>query len=864
MPQFMRLREGWLTVGLLAILLFSVTLSIQQAKWSEGLNILTPITLVGLFTGLAIAKVRGVPRFLLDMVGLGVGIVTILVAVASVMRDPRLLTIQDRVQDLLGRTVNWITIAIRQDMSDDLIVFVLSLAIVTWVLAYSAAYFVFRARLLWWALVPSGIALLINLSYSVENLHWYMIVFLISALLLMIRFNLLVREERWQRDGIPYSPRLSLSLLWAGSSVAGALALAMWFVPSQQVNSTLYGLWEKVNGPWLEFQENMSRLWSQVPGNQSIGGYSSFNNSFLMGGSLNLSDATAMYVKSDEGRYWRAASYDQYTGFGWRNTAPETFNVPGLSSRLALDANQVLVSGDDLRRELTSTVEIINPKGLVLFASLRPLRLDRPSRLEISWQEINREYDLDQLYADATTATEQLEEVPLELRRLVGLLREAQLHLRERVRADTARGTPIPRYERGLEDLYETPQWDEIRRQTTELQDRGVSVRPDVSPDDAVIVSLAVDGKFPVYDDISAVQALEPVGRGGQYTVVSLVSDAEDEALRTAPDIYDTWLDRYFKLPATMPRRVRDLAWEIVSSARATNVYDQAKAIEKYLRDRYTYNTSIEQPPAGVDRADWFLFEGKEGYCEYYATSMVVMLRSLGVPARIATGYAPGTYDVAMQKYVVRESAAHAWVEVYFPGYGWIEFEPTPSQAVITRDPGDGSSSDVPTPQPTAQVSPTPRDPRDIVGTPNEQPVPGAQDGSGGTGFGAVWPWLVVGSILAFGVGGLWLSRRNLVGASGSEGHYYGRMIAWARLLRLRPQTHQTPYEFTESLAREVPGAAPYARQITRAYVRGRYARPLSDPAQKATLARTWESLRSRIVRSVPRGAFKRSRGRRP
>jgi transglutaminase-like putative cysteine protease len=681
-----------------------------------------------------------------------------------------------------------------------------------------------------------------------------MIVFLISALLLMIRFNLLVREERWQRDGIPYSPRLSWSLLWAGSGVAGVVALAMWFVPSQQVNSTLYGLWEKVNGPWIEFQENMSRLWSQVPGNQSIGGYSSFNSSFMMGGSLNLSDATAMYVQSPEGRYWRAASYDQYTGFGWRNTAPDTFDVEGLSSRLALDPNQELVSGDDFRRELTATFEIVNPKGPVLFATLRPLRLDRPSKLEISWQEIDREYDLDQLYPDAGKS--QLADVPLELRRLVGQLREAQEFMRDRARADTVRGTPSPRFEEGLEDLYETPQWREIARQERELEDRGVRIRYNVSTDDSVIVSLSVNGLFPVYEDISAIQTSDQVARGGQYTVVSLVSDADDELLRAAPVIYGTWLDRYFKLPATMPSRVRDLAWEVVTAAGATTPYDQAKAIEKYLRDSFTYNTIIAQPPAGEDRADWFLFVSKEGYCEYYATSMVVMLRSLGVPARIATGYAPGTYDVTLQKYVVKESAAHAWVEVYFPGYGWIEFEPTPSQAVISRSPGDGATSDVPTPVPTPAASPTVRDPRDGIGTPNEQPTAGPQGGGDGGGVGAIMPWLLGGIALLSG-GGLWLFRRNLITGEGDEGHYYGRMVTWARLLRLRPQPYQTPYEFTESLAREVPGSAPFARQITRAYVRGRYSRPTGEKAQKATLAKSWEALRSRIVRSVPRGAIK-------
>ncbi|MDQ3930580.1 MAG: DUF3488 domain-containing protein, partial [Chloroflexota bacterium] len=343
MTKFFRLQEGWLTVGLLALLLFSVTLSIQQAQWSDGLTILTPITIIGLVTGIVMAKVRGVPRFLLDVLGLEIGTITVLVTVASVMQGPGLVTIQDKVRNLIERTTAWVNVAMRQDVSDDLVVFVLSLAVVAWVLAYSSAYFVFRSRQLWWALVPNGVALLINLSYSPVNLNGYIVVFMFSALLLMIRFNLLMKEERWQRERVNYSPTLTWAFLWAGSAVSVVLALAMWFVPASAPNSTLNGVWERVNKPWVDFQNTMSKLWSTVPGNQSFGGYASFNRQFTMGGALNLSDAVAMRVKANERLYWRATTYDQYTGSGWNNTAQSTFEIRNLSPYLALEANQPLV-----------------------------------------------------------------------------------------------------------------------------------------------------------------------------------------------------------------------------------------------------------------------------------------------------------------------------------------------------------------------------------------------------------------------------------------------------------------------------------------------------------------------------------------
>src|SRR5437764_6516728 len=101
MLKFYKLQEGWLTVGLLALVLFTVTFSIQQAQWAEGLSILTTITLVGLLTGVVLSKIRGVPRILLDLVGLLIGFITVVLSVANTIRDPRLVTLQERVHDLL-------------------------------------------------------------------------------------------------------------------------------------------------------------------------------------------------------------------------------------------------------------------------------------------------------------------------------------------------------------------------------------------------------------------------------------------------------------------------------------------------------------------------------------------------------------------------------------------------------------------------------------------------------------------------------------------------------------------------------------------------------------------------------------------
>jgi hypothetical protein len=134
---------------------------------------------------------------------------------------------------------------------------------------------------------------------------------------------------------------------------------------------------------------------------------------------------------------------------------------------------------------------------------------------------------------------------------------------------------------------------------------------------------------------------------------------------------------KYLQLPDTLPERVRSLASSITSSY--TNQYDKVKAVEKYLSSNYTYTLSPESTPKGRDFVDYFLFDQKKGYCTYYATAMAVMLRSVGIPARYVEGYALPAKPKSGNTYNVTNERAHAWVEVYFEGFGWLPFEPTSS-----------------------------------------------------------------------------------------------------------------------------------------------------------------------------------------
>jgi transglutaminase-like putative cysteine protease len=138
---------------------------------------------------------------------------------------------------------------------------------------------------------------------------------------------------------------------------------------------------------------------------------------------------------------------------------------------------------------------------------------------------------------------------------------------------------------------------------------------------------------------------------------------------------------RYLQLPALDPR-VAELARQL--TANAHNTYDRAAAIERYFRTQFGYTLDLSQPP-NDDPLAYFLFTKRAGHCEYFATAMTVMLRSLGIPARYVNGFLTGEYNDIGRDYIVRASDAHSWVEVYFPDYGWIKFDPTPPSDSLVR-----------------------------------------------------------------------------------------------------------------------------------------------------------------------------------
>ena len=376
-------------------------------------------------------------------------------------------------------------------------------------------------------------------------------------------------------------------------------------------------------------------------------------------------------------------------------------------------------------------------------------------------------------------------------------------------------------------------------------------------------------------DKVASIDRLSVPGgnAAGNYAVVVGYSTATEDQLRSAGTSYPVWLDPYrnfagayrpagqadvspltsgaYRSKAAL-QRIHDLAVQVTEGK--TNPYDQATAVESYLRSNYTYTLTPTLPPRDADPLDYFLFTSKEGYCEYFASAMGDMLRSLGIPTRLVNGYGPGTFDEKLSKYVVRESDVHTWVEAYFPGYGWIPFEPTP----------DGTYFPIPRGSAAAVCA---RD-SEVCSTGDEAagaaeaggvhgPDKGALDagdlGLGGGSFGQSpvpggFPTLVLALVALLAGAWLFVSRylrpRTVSGV-------WRRTSFLSGLAGVRSRAGETPIEFGARLAREIPEAATPARELARNFAVAAYAPREVAVGTRAPVMTAWDELRPVLLRRV-------------
>jgi hypothetical protein len=727
---------GWMTLALALLMLGSVAEGLHAAAWSEGLAVVRLAIMGGGLLGFALALSRFGGLFA-TFYGVMAGAFWVTVSLERVLL-PGLGT-HDAVEELLLRNAGWFLELTKGGAVADNLVFVTQLAFLGWWLGLFATWSLFRHQGVLSAVIPAGVALLVNLYYSPINLSGYLIVFLVSVLLLAVRIELARNEQRWQMSRIRYAPDIYIDFLKAGIAFAAALILLSWAMPDVANRTNLERLGRPFERPWQAVEDTWSRMYRGVNYPGAAPTAAGYGKDLALGGPVSLSDRPIFEGQFDVRTYWRAATYDEYDGRGW--TSPDTETT-------IIEHGQFL--GEPAfaaRTEMTATLRPLEPGQDMILAPPQPLMVSLP---------VDAEY------------------------------------------------------------------------------------RPISEAGGLVSVSR-----------MSSRIALSP---RAVYRVVSSVTQAPLDMLQADKAEYPSWVtERYLQVPPSVSQRVTELAQEI--TAPYNNPYDKANAIESYLRN-YPYSTDIAAPPQGMDAVEYFLFDIKQGYCDYYASAMAVMLRTVGIPSRLAAGYAPGepvTGDdkpVYTDRYRVLERDAHAWVEVFFPTYGWIQFEPTASQPLVQRVvAAQKGGTDATLSPPIAEDE----DLRDLHNTASFEDARGLERTSS-----ALIQWMQQHQI-ALGLASaavalvmiLALHRRRqekaFLASPELPAGLLGRVGTWASRLRIPWPASHTPMEHAARFGQEVPEAGPVVTQIAALFVAQRYGRqaPPSETLQAAV--REWRSLQTKL-----------------
>ncbi len=778
-----------LSLSLLLIALGSVALGLAHLIRGLDTGLLLPVAVFGVLLGWMLAK-SPLPGWLAGAVAFALGVevvlvrsgrlggllIRLMVALAELTwgglrwpvdgppdtsaLTPALAELERSVRNLLYHTHDWSLAVIDGQAAFDPVPTALAWSLISWLAAVWAGWAVRRHHRALHAIAPAGTLLAITLSYTWDNplLLWTL---LGATLLLMVLIGQIARERRWQAAGIDFSPELRLDLAAAALPVSVLLLMAAWLLPSVSLRplaaSAQRLVVEHLNAG-KQAADSMGLEPRAGPG-VALGlvRAAGLPNRNLIGSGPELSERVVMLVYLEGQQhlsemppnpadaslyYWRALTYDEYTGRGWRT---------GETVKSTYRAGEPITHGAEpsrLRTRLSAHAEALSHSQDVAFTT--------PTARRTMRQKVQALGDLG------------------------GLLYAAG----ELVTAD---------------------------------QDYSVAWRSHYDLFGAEIKATA-------------------------YRADSLVSVASEEQLRAAGNDYPDWVrERYLALPPEVPTRVLSLAHDLTATEPTS--YDQARAIEAYLRT-FTYTLDLPAPPPNREVADHFLFDLQQGYCDYYATTMAVLARAGGIPARLAVGYASGTYDPANARYVVTAADAHSWVEAYFPGYGWVAFEPTGGRPPILR-PTEKAPAELTEPQePLAPITSKRLFTRHLI-------------------------WLgLLGGLVLLGFAGLaWWSADNWrlrrLSPAAVVGALYQRLYRHGRRLAVQTQAGDTPYEFAAGLTERfteltqgrrsrgfLNSVNQQVRWLTDLYVRGLYSQHEPDAAEKARAIQTWGRLRQHLWRT--------------
>ena len=796
--------DGWVAAGLLLLNMIIVVWSVEVADWAPSPSLVL-VMILAVLTAIPLTRIRFWAAAVLPLgLLIGIGVIIWQMVVAS----PDELQVSTAAE-LFHRLGLWLLAARNEGISVDPLPFAVGLMMAAWLSGYLAGWVFFRYRNFWGVFALGALGLMSNLTFLPDTASIYLAIYVFTGLLLVGWVQSMRSRQRWDAEGRVYDGHLGI-LTVSDTSLVAIVALVIAFL------LPVGGQWGPANSfysltrtPLVSWEEDFNRLFAGLPARRPLP-YRIWGDTMAFQGTINPTDTPVLQVNSPVPMYWKARSYATYTHEGWLSDGT-VLREPGWTPEYS--------APNPYQERFNVTFEIIpNYDSRSLFAGGQVIGANRDVRVET--------FDSPRYVIDPHLDSE-TDLLPAALQLAVNGLRDA-------VSADAFAAAE------SISGVLPTS-----------------FVLESVERDAAGSVVNAVIGEIvPAEPDVLAVRAAGGAAEAGEpYQLTASVSSAEPEQLRTAGEEYAPWLwARYTQLPPDMPPRVGELAAQI--TAGAENPYDKAVAIENYLKTNYVYNLAIDPPPFGTDGVDYFLFENQEGYSEYFGSAMTVMMRSLGIPSRMTTGYTTGNLADGSHIYVVTDRHSHGWTEVFFPDYGWIPFEPTPGRAIPIAVPPEEQVR-------RALDAGDSEDAGDLL-CEIEEECESFEDGLddsdliGEDTVGRIWtntaqdflPWVsgVAAAVLALALAA-WAIWRWLFAPPSDVTGAYRRLRRLGRLASIPLRAHQTPHQWAGMLSAAVPEQGQEIGRIVNAYARHTYAgHGHSSADAEADVAEAWKSVRGPLA----------------
>ncbi len=881
-----RLTETTITFGILLLVALSTANSIYNANWVADMPDLRITAVAAVVLAMLVGRTRRIRVSLAMLTGFVVGGLIVMAQVTQLETLGGQPLFWDRFTDFGFRFQDWFTQAFSSGLTTDNLPFVFFTDVMVFVASFLGAYAVARWRNAWVAMILLGALLAVNVSYLSDR-QWNLSYgfFLTGAMLLLMRASLLRRIDRWRSEGSAYPDWISLSFLSATFLAIVLLLTLSRVLPRPDESQALEDAWTAIAEPFEGLNDDFRRLFSGIDSRRGVPVHS-FDDFLVMQGDIDPGDAIVMRAAATEPGLLRGAAYDEFTGRGWRQSPSVSRTVRELepisgaepADQTSIESDGAIVSSEYLERRPVAAQISVEKSPAVLFSFGAPVLANKDTRVD-------------------TLASVEFEVSFADSGRFAGTdLEPALSAIADRIAAGNA----------DPEDDIEAPSADEVASYVP-AQYTLIDVNVDSLTGMPVGLLLRSD---PDETDVLSLRPLQRRVRAGfTYQITGTVSGANEEILAVAGHDYPLWVtETFLQLPDYEEEEIGNLDGLLKNIADSFglapdperedggyNPYSIAAAIETYLRSApavdengqivrdengepvplYPLTTEIELPPAKSDAVYWFLFENWEdglpigGYYDYHASSMAILLRVAGVPARIATGFvlSANNFDDRTQNYIVRGHDSYAWVEVYFPGYGWVDFDPTPSTSAdeaLASIAGGGAgvrriaAQRLTTPRfdlrPGAGGAPlTDVELTDILEYLAAGAIPG-EDALLSQGP-SNWYWLgpTIAAAVAAGVLLLiwfawWLSLRSLEPTA----RLWVSAARLARWIGVRADPSTTPQEHARAIDR-VLGLGDLAVELAARYTATRFGRKTLNEDERAETVEIWKRLRTSLIRCALR-----------